>query len=188
MAQIFILPGSSVAPPPQPPFGHQLPMRGEGDGGSRVISSIGPPPVAPPSQGEERPLRVAILSFLFNWPSTGGGDHHTAELAAFLARAGYHVKHFFAQFPSWGIGRITDALISPSEATVEIDKSIYLGWSERRRWAFGRDRTCGSGVDSHMGRRPEKNGGTVAAVAWPNWPTRRRGGQEGCARYSVAKT
>ena len=58
-------------------------------------------------------MRVAILSFLFNWPSTGGGNHHTAELAAFLALAGYEVKHFFAQFPSWGIGRITDALISP---------------------------------------------------------------------------
>ena len=34
-------------------------------------------------------LCAAILSFLFNWPSTGGGNHHTAELAAFLARAGY---------------------------------------------------------------------------------------------------
>ena len=58
---------------------------------------------------------MAILSFLFNWPSTEGGNHHTAELAAFLARAGYEVKHFFAQYPSWGIGRITDGLISPSE-------------------------------------------------------------------------
>ena len=68
-------------------------------------------------------MRVAILSFLFNWPSTGGGNHHTAELAAFLARAGYEVKHFFAQFPGWGIGRITDALISPSEAIAFDDAS-----------------------------------------------------------------
>jgi hypothetical protein len=60
-------------------------------------------------------VRVAIVSFLFNWPSTGGGNHHTAELAAFLARAGYEVRHFFAQYPSWGIGRITDELISQSE-------------------------------------------------------------------------
>ena len=66
---------------------------------------------------------MAILSFLFNWPSTGGGNHHTAELAAFLARAGYEVKHFFAQYPSWGIGRITDALISPSEAIAFDDSS-----------------------------------------------------------------
>ena len=47
-------------------------------------------------------MRLAILSLLFNWPSTGGGNHHTAELAAFLARAGYEVKHFFAQLPGLG--------------------------------------------------------------------------------------
>ena len=61
-------------------------------------------------------MRVAILSFLFNWPSTGGGNHHTAELAKFLAKAGYEVKHVFAEFPGWDIGKITDILISPSEA------------------------------------------------------------------------
>jgi len=33
-------------------------------------------------------VRVAILSFLFNWPSTGGGIIHTVELATFLKRAG----------------------------------------------------------------------------------------------------
>ena len=27
------------------------------------------------------PIRIAILSFLFNWPSTGGGNIHTVELA-----------------------------------------------------------------------------------------------------------
>jgi hypothetical protein len=70
-----------------------------------------------------RPIRVAILSFLFNWPSTGGGNHHTAELAAFLAHAGYEVKHFFARYPSWGIGRVTDELISPSEAIMFDDRS-----------------------------------------------------------------
>ena len=32
------------------------------------------------------PIRVAILSFLFNWPSTGGGNIHTVELATFLGR------------------------------------------------------------------------------------------------------
>jgi hypothetical protein len=30
-------------------------------------------------------VRVAILSFLFNWPSTGGGIVHTVELARFMA-------------------------------------------------------------------------------------------------------
>ena len=41
-------------------------------------------------------VKVAILSFLFNWPSTGGGIVHTVELAHFLARAGYDVRHFHA--------------------------------------------------------------------------------------------
>ena len=35
--------------------------------------------------GNAKPIRVAILSLLFNWPSTGGGNHHTAEMARFLA-------------------------------------------------------------------------------------------------------
>ena len=48
------------------------------------------------------PTRVAILSLLFNWPSTGGGNHHTAEMARFLALAGYEVKHFFAEYPAGG--------------------------------------------------------------------------------------
>jgi hypothetical protein len=33
-----------------------------------------------------------------------------------LARAGYEVKHFFARYSGWGIGRVTDELISSSEA------------------------------------------------------------------------
>ena len=68
-------------------------------------------------------VRVAILSLLFNWPSTGGGNHHTAEMAHFLGRAGYEVKHFFARYPGWGIGRVTDELISPSEAILFDDTS-----------------------------------------------------------------
>jgi glycosyltransferase involved in cell wall biosynthesis len=70
------------------------------------------------------PTRVALLSFLFNWPSTGGGNHHTAELAKFLAHAGYEVKHYFARFTGWGIGRVTDELISPSEP-IEFDESRW---------------------------------------------------------------
>lgn len=53
-----------------------------------------------------RATRVAILSFLFNWPSTGGGNVHTAELALFLHRAGYDVRHFYARYAPWGIGRV----------------------------------------------------------------------------------
>ena len=77
----------SGSSPPHPPFGHPLPMRGEGEERRAGRDSV----------------RVAILSFLFNWPSTGGGNHHTAELAHFLGRAGYEVKHFFARYPGWGL-------------------------------------------------------------------------------------
>ena len=48
--------------------------------------------------------RVALLSFLFNWPSTGGGNMHTAGLVEFMARDGYEVRHYFARYPAWGIG------------------------------------------------------------------------------------
>jgi glycosyltransferase involved in cell wall biosynthesis len=95
--------GLTSVVPPHPPFGHPLPARGEGEESRRSPGGA---------------VRVAILSFLFNWPSTGGGNHHTAELTHFLARAGYEVKHIFAQYPGWGIGRVTEELISPSEAIV----------------------------------------------------------------------
>jgi glycosyltransferase involved in cell wall biosynthesis len=78
------------------------------------------------------PVRVAILSLLFNWPSTGGGNHHTAEMAHFLGRAGYDVKHFFARYPAWGIGRATDALISPSEPIAFDGSSWNVAEIQRR--------------------------------------------------------
>jgi glycosyltransferase involved in cell wall biosynthesis len=56
----------------------------------------------------EGPGKVAILSFLFNWPSSGGGNVHTAELARFLARAGYAVHHFYPRYGPWAIGNVTD--------------------------------------------------------------------------------
>ncbi len=61
-------------------------------------------------------VKVAILSFLFNWPSTGGGIVHTVELALFLARAGYDVHHFYVCFPPWKIGEVTMPLPIPSQA------------------------------------------------------------------------
>ena len=54
------------------------------------------------------PIRIAILSFLFNWPSTGGGNMHTAGLVEFLSRAGYEVRHYYARYPAWGIGRVAE--------------------------------------------------------------------------------
>jgi hypothetical protein len=32
--------------------------------------------------------KIAVVSFLFNWPSTGGGIVHTTELCRFLGEAG----------------------------------------------------------------------------------------------------
>lgn len=56
------------------------------------------------------PTRVAIVSLLFNWPSTGGGIVHTAELAEFLTRDGFDVCHFFAVHPAWSVGGVSAPL------------------------------------------------------------------------------
>lgn len=56
---------------------------------------------------KERPTRIAVLSFLFNWPSTGGGIVHTVELCDFLQRAGYLVEHFYARYDAWELGVVT---------------------------------------------------------------------------------
>jgi glycosyltransferase involved in cell wall biosynthesis len=60
-------------------------------------------------EGRDR-IRVAVVSFLLNWPSTGGGIVHTVELARFLAEAGYEVQHIFARYAPWGIGKIEKPL------------------------------------------------------------------------------
>jgi hypothetical protein len=67
-------------------------------------------PTAGPSLG-----RVAILSFLFNWPSTGGGTVHTYELTRFLQKAGYDALHIFVRHPPWGIGGVTAELTYPNQ-------------------------------------------------------------------------
>ena len=65
---------------------------------------------------EAGPVRVAVLSLLFNWPSTGGGNMHTAGLVEFLRRDGSDVRHFYAQYEPWGIGRVTGDDLVASEA------------------------------------------------------------------------
>ena len=50
--------------------------------------------------------KIAIISFLYNWPSTGGGNIHTTELVQFLGRAGYDVQHICVRFDPWQIGQI----------------------------------------------------------------------------------
>jgi glycosyltransferase involved in cell wall biosynthesis len=78
----------------------------------------------PNQRGSHRPIRVAILSLLFNWPSTGGGNMHTAGLLEFLSRAGYEVRHFFARYPAWGIGRVTEDGLVASTA-LEFDEAAW---------------------------------------------------------------
>jgi glycosyltransferase involved in cell wall biosynthesis len=75
-------------------------------------------------RGSDGPVRIAILSFLFNWPSTGGGNMHTAGLVEFLRRAGYEVRHFFARFPAWRIGRVSEDGLVASQA-LEFDDASW---------------------------------------------------------------
>ncbi|MDB5343898.1 MAG: glycosyl transferase group 1 [Schlesneria sp.] len=79
----------------------------------RIDSAIAP---APRAALNSRPQRVAIVSLLFNWPSTGGGTVHTAETGKFLTQAGYVVRHFYAEYPEWGLGNVTDPPLAASEA------------------------------------------------------------------------
>jgi glycosyltransferase involved in cell wall biosynthesis len=87
---------------------------------------------APPHHVEqEKKVRVAIISFLFNWPSTGGGNVHTAELAFFLARAGYEVRHFYARYSPWAIGQVAKTPF-PSQPVEFSDSSWNLAGIQAR--------------------------------------------------------
>jgi glycosyltransferase involved in cell wall biosynthesis len=66
-----------------------------------------PKPAAAPDPPR---VKVAIVSFLFNWPSTGGGIVHTVELARFLGEAGFDVRHFHVRHEPWGIGAVSEPL------------------------------------------------------------------------------
>ncbi|MFQ5732188.1 MAG: hypothetical protein ACE5KM_09555, partial [Planctomycetaceae bacterium] len=70
------------------------------------------------TEAENRQSRgkVAVLSFLFNWPSTGGGIVHTVELVRFLSEAGYDVRHIFAHYVPWQIGLVDDTCPIPGDA------------------------------------------------------------------------
>jgi len=60
--------------------------------------------------------KVAILSLLFNWPSTGGGTVHTKELAENLQRVGYAVRHLYARYEPWDVGQVRELLEYPHHA------------------------------------------------------------------------
>ncbi|MDB5387180.1 MAG: glycosyltransferase family 1 protein [Planctomycetaceae bacterium] len=88
-----------------------------------------PEPAAPLAL---RKTRVAIVSILFNWPSTGGGTIHTAETGKFLGLAGYDVRHIYSQYSNWGIGRMDQEPLAPSEALVFDAKSWNAPEIQRR--------------------------------------------------------
>jgi len=85
------------------------------------------------TRGPDSPVRVAVLSFLFNWPSTGGGNMHTAGLVDFLGRAGYELRHYFARYPDWGIGRVAEDGLLASEA-LEFDEASWNVAEIQRRY------------------------------------------------------
>ena len=92
-------------------------------------STVGWPSGVPDERSSTDPVdhgtcKVAILSFLFNWPSTGGGIIHTVELAQFLSRAGYEVQHFYARNLPWGVGSVTRTLPISSNA-IDFDDSTW---------------------------------------------------------------
>src|SRR5207237_227493 len=68
-------------------------------------------------------VKVALVSFLFNWPSHGGGNIHTAELAHFLALGGYTVRHFYPRYEPWNIGRVSADL--PHSHALEFAESDW---------------------------------------------------------------
>ena len=76
---------------------------------------------------------MAILSFLFNWPSTGGGIIHTVELAQFLERAGFDVRHFYARFLEWGVGQVESSPPFESES-LEFDATNWNAAAIQQRF------------------------------------------------------
>ncbi|MBM3501196.1 MAG: glycosyltransferase, partial [Armatimonadetes bacterium] len=58
--------------------------------------------------------RIAVVSLLFNWPSTGGGIINTVGMLRGLERAGYEVRHFYAQAAALGVGDLRAPLDTPS--------------------------------------------------------------------------
>lgn len=71
-------------------------------------------PASPSVSDEPMRTKIAILSLLFNWPSTGGGTVHTKELAEALHRDGYDVQHLYAVYAPWRVGIVTEPLSVPT--------------------------------------------------------------------------
>ncbi len=101
------------------------------------LEAIGQPERATPasaSNGENGAVRtrIAVLSLLFNWPSTGGGIIHTVELVRFLRKAGYDVRHLYAVYPGWDMGQVTEELPGDHRPLVFEDASWNADGIRRR--------------------------------------------------------
>lgn len=94
---------------------------------------------AGPARIEASGSKVAILSFLFNWPSTGGGIVHTVELAKFLGKAGFEVRHVYARNLAWGVGKVEARLPFVSEA-LDFDDAEWTAAEIQRRFRAAVDR------------------------------------------------
>lgn len=70
-----------------------------------------------------KPIRIAVVSVLFNWPSTGGGNVHTVELVRALHSARYNVQHFYLSHPSLMTGEVSELTI-PSQAVI-VDNATF---------------------------------------------------------------
>ena len=63
-----------------------------------------------------RTTRVAIVSLLLNCSTAGDAAVHSAETGKLLTQAGYLVRHFYAEFPDWGLGNVTEGSLIHGEA------------------------------------------------------------------------
>jgi len=82
--------------------------------------------------------RIAIISLLFNWPSSGGGIAHTVGMAKALAASGYEVRLLYARNPSWGVGNVESDLAIES-IPLDFDKSTGYADTIRSRFAQALD-------------------------------------------------
>jgi len=83
--------------------------------------------------------RIAIVSMLFNWPSTGGGIIHTVELTQFLQAAGDEVALIHPVLPEWGIGQVEETCpVSTTPLPFSLQDWTIPGIQQRFRQAVDR--------------------------------------------------
>ncbi|MBI3862381.1 MAG: glycosyltransferase family 4 protein [Planctomycetia bacterium] len=58
---------------------------------------------------------------------------HTAELGKFVGRAGYDVRHFYAVFPDWGLGNVSESTGVPS-VPLEFQASTWNAAAIQKRF------------------------------------------------------